>query len=70
MPDRTGSKKVKPHELLAYRLREKKSILITLAVSLLGTGAIYVSSRGSSVSGFTAPVFLVLSVVIILQAFR
>lgn len=70
MLDRTGSKRVKPRELLANRLREKKSMLITLAASLLGTGAVYVSSKGGSVSGFMAPVFLVLSVVILLQAFR
>jgi hypothetical protein len=70
MPDRIGSKESKSYKLLADKLRERKSILLTLVVSFLGVGVIFASAKGSNLGSVIAPIFLALSAVLIIAALR
>lgn len=70
MSKRIGSKKSASYKLLADKLREKKSILITLVVSFLGVVLIFASSKGSSLGSIIAPVFLAVSAGLIIAAVR
>src|ERR1044071_7160716 len=68
--NRPAIKEATAYKLLAGRMREKKSLLTLIAVSFLGTVAIYASSKGADWINALAPVFVVLSVVLIAAAFR
>jgi hypothetical protein len=70
MLNRTGSKQATSYKLLADRLRERKSILITIAVSILGTAAIIAAAKGSGLAGVLAPVLLAVGAGVILAAFK
>lgn len=64
------SKQIRSYRLLANRLREKRSLLITLAASLIGTGAIYASAKGSGWVSVIAPALLVSGAALMLAAMR
>jgi hypothetical protein len=70
MTSRAAAIETTSYKLLALRLREKKSILITLVLSFLGTAAIYISSKGGTWIGIIAPGFIILGAVLLVAAFR
>ena len=70
MLTRTDVKEAKSHKLLVNRLCEKKSILITLCISLLGTAAVYATSRGGNWSSILTPVFVALSAALMVAGLR
>jgi hypothetical protein len=66
----TEGKEASSYKLLAYRMREKKSILLSLAIGLLGTTGIYAFSKGAAWISALAPVFLALGAILLIAAFR
>src|SRR5215216_1555160 len=70
MQNRTNTKEAESYKLLSSKLREKKSIFITLAISFLGTAAIYaILIRENWVSSL-APAFIASSAILLIAAFR
>ncbi|HEX8184119.1 MAG TPA: hypothetical protein VF747_05190, partial [Blastocatellia bacterium] len=70
MTSRAAAIETTSYKLLALRLREKKSILITLVLSFIGTAAIYISSKGGTWIGIIAPGFIILGAVLLVAACR
>src|SRR5215208_1977590 len=68
--NKTEGKEATSYKLLADRMREKKSILVSLAIGLLGTIGVYATSKGASWIDGLAPVFLASGAILLIAAFR